>query len=59
MTKFSVVFIHKLKNAGKKQRENVRKKPRLEAKERRAKLNDKFKKTFVAVFAEYEFDCTT
>ena len=57
VTKFSVVFTHKLlynamknsvKTKEKKQIENKRKK--------RAKQNDKIQTTFVTVFAEYEFD---
>ena len=56
MTKFSVVFIHKLLyNAG-KNGVKMKKKSRLETEEKRAKLNDKIQKTFVTVFAEYEFD---
>ena len=56
VTTFSVVFVHKLYNAEKKQRENKERKNRLKTKGKRAKQNDKIKKTFVAVFAEYEFD---
>ena len=37
----------------------MQEKNRLETKEKRAKLSDKIQKTFVAVFAEYEFDWTT
>ena len=53
LTKFSVVFTHKLLyNAGK----SCKGKNRLKTREKRAKQNDKFQKTFAAVFAEYEFD---
>ena len=34
----------------------MKEKNRLKIKERQAKQNDKIKKTFVNVFAEYEFD---
>ena len=55
-TKSSVVFIHKLLyNAGKNS-VKMKKKNRLKTKEKPAKQNDKVQKTFVAVFAEYEFD---
>ena len=58
VTTFSVVFVQKLLyNAEKKQCENRGGKNRLKTKGKRAKQNDKIKKkTFIAVFAEYEFD---
>ena len=40
----------------KKQRESKGEKNRLKTKGKRAKQNDEIQKTFVAVFAEYEFD---
>ena len=59
MTKFSVVFIHKLLyNAGKNS-VKLKEKNRLETKEKWAKLNDKIQKAFVVVFAVYEFDLMT
>ena len=57
MTKFSVVFTHKLLyNARKNSVKTKEKKNRLKIKKKRAKQNDKIQKTFVIVFAEYEFD---
>ena len=53
VTKFSVVFIHKLLyiNAGKNSVKTKGKK-QIGNKRKTAKLNDKIEKTFVAVFAE-------
>ena len=56
MTKFSVVFIHKLQCIMQKKRRENEGEKRLETKKKRAKQNDKIKKTLVAVFAEYEFN---
>ena len=59
MTTFSVVFVYKfLYNAAGKNSVKIKeKKTRLKTKEKQAQQNDKIKKkTFVAVFAEWEFD---
>ena len=55
MTTFSVVFVHQLLYDAGKKRENKGEKNRLKTKKKRAKQNELIKKTFVAVFAEYEF----
>ena len=56
MSKFSVAFIHKLLHNAGKNSVKMKEKNRLKTKEKRAKQNDKIQKTFLAVFAEYEFD---
>ena len=56
VSKFSVAFIHKLLHNAGKNSVKMKEKNRLKTKEKRAKQNDKIQKTFLAVFAEYEFD---
>ena len=57
VTTFSVFFVYKLLyNAGKKQRENKGEKTDRKQKKNGQSKTINFKKTFVAVFAEWEFD---
>ena len=56
MIKFCVVFTHKLLYNARKNSVKTKEKKQIENKKKRAKQNDKIKKTFVTVFAEYKFD---